>query len=139
MFHLYLHSMVPQRMQSHVEPAQLNTDHECCSDLCLAFGTPDAPLFPHLPCLRIPTCIQARILSPPATPVKGVGQSIFRLDQAKILPGFRMPLGSKAFLIESMTAIEPGPASFSRDEILPAPIPCSPVHVPPISIIASVM
>mgnify|MGYP000548072269 CR=1 FL=1 len=27
-----------------------------------------------------------------------------------------------------MTAIEPGPASFSRDEILPAPIPCSPVQ-----------
>ena len=42
-----------------------------------------------------------------------------------------MPLGSTASLIDFMTAIPVGPNCASKCPLLPTPIPCSPVHVPP--------
>lgn len=48
----------------------------------------------------------------------------------KILPGFMMPFGSASRLIARMNGKE-SPCSLSRCSILPEPIPCSPVQVPP--------
>ena len=46
------------------------------------------------------------------------------------LPGLRIPSGSKLALIALMSGIR-SPCSCSSASILPRPMPCSPVHVPP--------
>ena len=49
----------------------------------------------------------------------------------RIFPGFMMPLGSRAPLMDLMTAMPVGPNCASRCARLPTPMPCSPVQVPP--------
>lgn len=51
-----------------------------------------------------------------------------------IFPGFIIPLGSKAVFMFFMVVVPTNPASSSRSDIFPRPIPCSPVQVPPAAI-----
>ena len=53
-------------------------------------------------------------------------------------PGFRMPSGSSAVLIERMTATAPGPRCSTRNSRRASPMPCSAVSVPPNSSAAAV-
>src|SRR5262249_31052437 len=52
---------------------------------------------------------------------------------ATILPGFMMSCGSSARFTERMASSAPAPCSAARYFILPWPMPCSPVHVPPMA------
>lgn len=47
------------------------------------------------------------------------------------LPGFMMPLGSSACFTHAIMSSTTGPCSPSKKPILPVPMPCSPVQVPP--------
>ncbi len=53
-----------------------------------------------------------------------------RPSSEKILPGFRMLCGSASLFISRMSGRE-SPCSLCRCFVLPKPIPCSPVQVPP--------
>src|SRR5215469_14495574 len=60
---------------------------------------------------------------------RGAGQAA----PQRTLPGFMMPSGSSASLIDRCTAIDSSPISWLSQRRLTTPTPCSPVSVPPSS------
>ena len=54
-------------------------------------------------------------------------------------PGFMIPLGSNACLIDHITSRPVFPTISCNNLLLPVPMPCSPVHVPPNAIALSPM